>query len=70
MSRFHGRECTRLCVEESIPTPLARDDRPPPWPCPWCDAEAGVACTVRGAKFKSRLRAFGRFHPSRLEVAP
>lgn len=61
------RTCTPRCAEAAIPSPLKRD-RPPSVPCPHCGAVAGMACHVP-ARSRVRLTKFGRFHPSRLEVA-
>lgn len=63
--------CTPTCRDVAVPSPYDRD-RPPPVACPWCGAAPGVACEVRssrGRRGHAPLRTFGRFHPSRLEVA-
>jgi hypothetical protein len=64
---WHGSDCTPVCRERAVPSPYDRD-RPPATACDHCGALLGVACVVVGPH-KRPLARFGRFHPSRLEVA-
>ena len=66
--RSHGRKCKPICRELATPSPIDRE-RPPAIPCTHCGAEAGIACTLAGPGNKRPLKVYGRFHPSRLEVA-
>lgn len=68
-SIWHGRECTPVCRELAVPSPLGRET-PPLVACPHCGVPAGVAClAVRSSRYRTPLARFGRFHPSRLKVA-
>lgn len=65
----HGPICTPLCRQLAVPSPLDRPHRPPAVPCPHCGAPAGVACELVGPGRRRPLTVFGRFHPSRMEIA-
>lgn len=61
----HGPECTTRCRELAV-HPEPDRARPIQFECPFCKAPAGVACrTLTGIP----LKVWGRFHPSRMEVA-
>ncbi|WP_442852446.1 zinc finger domain-containing protein [Nocardioides sp. Iso805N] len=68
MSATHGATCGPECQLSAVPSPLDRV-RPPGSPCPYCGADAGVACTTLNRRRPMRLTVFGPCHPSRIEVA-
>lgn len=65
---WHGNECTPACRDLAVPSPYDRE-RPPGVACPHCGAAPWVACHIVGPGKVRRLERFGRFHPSRLELA-